>query len=263
MSVIAVIGATGDVGRGIVAVLLEQQHQVLAIARDAARLQRLREAFGVPANLQAITGSVADDAHAEQLRRDIERLSPAGIDAVVISINAPRKSAPLLSHSSAELIALLGMDLVSHYAAARTLAPLIRPGGTLLGIGGGSADFILEGGIQMSVAQAGLRMLYRGLAHELAALPIAVHELIVASVVNGASTREFADPVWVTDREIGAQVAGMIERPADYPESVWRIARRDDSGRPVISAEAEVRVQGFRQSTEAEAPKPRIQHGKS
>jgi NAD(P)-dependent dehydrogenase (short-subunit alcohol dehydrogenase family) len=257
MATIAVIGATGDVGRGIVDVLLERDHHLIAIARDSQRLAQLAVPGRHQGRLQILAGSVADDAQAEQLRHKLMTLCPDGIDAAVVSINAPRKSAPLLSYSAAELTDLLGMDLISHYAAVRALVPVIRPNGTFLGIGGGSADFILEGGIQMSVAQAALRMLYRGLAHELAESRVAIHELIIASVVNGASTRESADPSWVTDREIGVQVARMIESPADYPATVWRIARRDDSGKPVITAEPEVRIQGFRQAKEANIPEPR------
>jgi NAD(P)-dependent dehydrogenase (short-subunit alcohol dehydrogenase family) len=256
MATIAVIGATGDVGRGIVDVLLEHDHHLIAIARDSQRLSQLVKPDRLQGRLQILAGSVANDAQAEQTRRELMTLCPDGIEAVVVSINAPRKSAPLLSYSAAELTDLLGMDLISHYAAARALVPVIRRGGTFLGIGGGSADFILEGGIQMSVAQAGLRMLYRGLAHELAESHVAIHELIVASVVNGASTRELADPAWVTDREIGTLVASMIESPAEFPATVWRIARRDDSGKPVVTAEPEVRIQGFRQAKEAAVPEP-------
>jgi hypothetical protein len=87
--------------------------------------------------------------------------------------------------------------------------------------------------------------MYRGLAAELASNPVQVRELIIASIVNGASTRDRADPEWVTDAEIGEQAAAIVENPLAFPDPIWRIARRDGTGRPVFGAEPPVRIQGF------------------
>jgi NAD(P)-dependent dehydrogenase (short-subunit alcohol dehydrogenase family) len=241
MMTVAVLGASGDVGRGIVSVLLERGHAVIAIARDASRLTHWRETIGNPEHLRTLVGSVASDSEAAQIAA---KTAGARLDAVVVSVNAPRRPAPLLSNSSASYAALIEQDLVSHFAAARAFIPRLESNGILLGIGGGSADFVLNGGIPQSNAQAALRMLYRGLAEECRGR-VQVRELIVASVVNGVSNRDRAQPAWVTDREIGAQVAAMIENPAAFNQPIWRIARRDESGRPVVSHEGPSRVQGF------------------
>ncbi|MET0985512.1 MAG: SDR family oxidoreductase [Steroidobacteraceae bacterium] len=237
-----VIGATGDVGRGIVRVLIERGHRIAAVARNVERLRSLRAELNVESQLDVVPGSVASDSAAGALLGTVQATMPR-IDHVVVAINSQRESGTLLRLDSDELTQLLRADLVSHYTAARTFIPAIARDGVYLGIGGGSADFILEDGIYMSVAQAGLRMLYRGLALELAHTPVHVRELMIASVVNGASTRTQADPAWVTDVEIGAQVAAMLASPSSFAEPVWRIARRDESGRPVISAEAPTRAQ--------------------
>ncbi len=241
---IVVIGATGDVGSGIVKALLRRGHRVAAAARNSARLAALLDELGHPQDLHAVPGSLETDEGAAVLLRDARTIFPA-IDAVIVSVNAPRRPAPLLTHSSDSLTALLRGDLIAHYTAARTFIPALEPAGVLIGIGGGSCDFILGGGVPQSVGQAGLRMLYRGLSHELAAVPLHVRELIIASIVNGTSTRDRADPQWVTDIEIGEQVAAIVENPGAFPEPILRIARRDAGGRPVFSAEAPTRVQGF------------------
>jgi NAD(P)-dependent dehydrogenase (short-subunit alcohol dehydrogenase family) len=242
---VVVIGGSGDVGRGIVRVLLEQGHRVVAAARHAGGLAALSEALGHPVRLRTVTGSLAsDDAAAAMLQAVLGVF--AEIDAVIVSVNAPRQPARLLTHSTDDLAALIRGDLITHYAAARTFISALQPQGVYIGIGGGSCDFILEGGVPQSVAQAGLRMLYRGLAHEFAEKPVELRQLIIASIVNGASTRDRADPQWVTDTEIGEQVAAIVDNPRTFPGPILRIARRDNSGRPVFSAETPTRVQGFR-----------------
>lgn len=225
--------------------LLRRGHQVAAVARNIDRLATLASDLDHPTALLLLPGSVGNDTDAGNLRDAIGKAF-GEIDAVVVSINSPRHPRSLRSHTTDELAAVIGSDLLSHYAAARAFVPALVAGGVFLGIGGGSADFVLEGGAQLSVAQAGLRMMYRGLAHEFAAQPIAVRQLIVASVVNGASTRDHADPLWVTAAEIGERVAAIVEAPGDYPEPIWRIGRRDGHGHPTFAAEAPTRVQGFR-----------------
>lgn len=236
MANLVVIGATGDVGRGIVRALIERGHAVAAAARNLARLSELHREMGVPNGLHIVRGALDDDAAAGRLLDAARAVLPA-IDGVAVAINAPRERTDLLPLDSDRFAGFLASDLVAHFTAARTFIPALSAAGTYVGIGGGSADFILEGGAHMSIAQAALRMMHRALAHE--AKGRHVRQLTVASVVNGATTRAQADPAWVTAEEIGAQVAAMIERPHDFPQPVWRIARRDGSGRPAISHEGD------------------------
>lgn len=244
MANIVVIGASGDVGRGVAAVLLERGHALCAIARNGDRLDALARELGMPAQLHILQGGFDSDADAAAALQAVRGIF-SRIDGVVVSINSRRVPAPLLSRSSDELAAIIRADLIPHFTAARTLVPALAGGAVYVGIGGGSADFVLEGGVPQSVAQAGLRMLYRALVLEFAHLPVTLRELIIASVVNGASTGAGADPLWVTAREVGLQVAAILETPDAFPSPVLRIARRDASGRPAFSAEAPTRRQGF------------------
>jgi NAD(P)-dependent dehydrogenase (short-subunit alcohol dehydrogenase family) len=192
--------------------------------------------LGEAAAFHPVPGSLSSDQAAEALRDAVQKVLPS-IEGVVVSVNAPRERADLMSHTSEALKEAVCTDLITHFTAARAFIPALSGGGVYIGIGGGSADFILAGGAHMSIAQAGLRMLHRALAHELRRTSAELRQLTVASVVNGASTRHAADPAWVTDSEIGEQVAAMLEDPKAFPEPIWRIARRDQSGRPVISHE--------------------------
>lgn len=230
---VLVIGATGEVGEGIVAALIGGGHAVIAAARRAEGLAALAGRLGHPSALRLQAGSLESDEAAAALAA---AAGPVG--AVVVAVNAQRRPARLADLDTPALAALVAADLFSHYAAARCFLPRLPEEGAFIGIGGGSADFILDGGVAMSMAQAGLRQMYRGLAHERGhgSDAPALRELIIASVVAGRAHGQ-ADPAWVTAREIGEQVRAMIERPAAFPGTVWRIARRDASGHPVVTAE--------------------------
>lgn len=248
MSNIVVIGASGEVGRGVVEVLLQRGHHLIAVGRHSSRLTELAEALGQPEQLRLQEGSVENDAAADKLRKKLAETS-SRIDGIIISINAPRRTSTLQELSSEEFANVLRSDAVTHFTAAKALIPILTVNGSFIGIGGGSADFILEDGAALSVAQAGLRMLYRALAHEFAEQPVHIHELIIASVVNSTKTRAFADPHWVTEIEIGEQIAAILETPTAFTVPIWRLSRRPaPNAPPVFSAEPPNRIQGFRQA---------------
>jgi NAD(P)-dependent dehydrogenase (short-subunit alcohol dehydrogenase family) len=237
-----VIGATGDVGRGIVSQMLTSGHCVVAMARNQARLDALNDELGHPNTVSLAHADLSTDEAAEASAALALELMPQ-IDGVVVSVNGPRQLPGLITLSSVEFTRLVEFDLVAHFAAARAFLPVIAPGGVLLGIGGGSADFILAGGAHMSIAQAGLRMLYRGLAQELGEGSVRARLLTVASVVNGRSTAAYAKPEWVTADEIGGKVIDLLRSPGDHP--VYRISRRNDTGQPGFEADTPTRVQGL------------------
>ncbi len=228
---VLVIGGAGEVGEGIVEALLEDGQEVIAAGRTSASLERLAKRLAHFPTLRTLVGSVAGMTEAAQLA---DAAGPLRV--VVVAVNAHRKPVRLTSLSPEALAALLHADLLSHFSAIRTFLPRLPHGGCLIGIGGGAADFILEEGVHLSMAQAALRQMYRGIAQEQAADGAAVRELIVASVVAGRKHGD-ADPLWVTPLEIGRRIAEMVAAPASFPATVWRIARRGASGQPEFGPE--------------------------
>jgi len=228
---VLVVGATGKVGEGIVAALLEGGRQVIAAARTPNALAALAQRMGDPEALHCLAGSLESDTAAAHLAREAGALS-----AMVVAVNGARQPTPLSAITSEMMADHLRADLLTHYIAVRHFLPLLPKGGCFIGIGGGSADFILEGGVAMSMAQAALRQMYRGFAHEREDDAPALRELILASVITGREDRD-ADPLWVTAREVGDQVRRMIAAPADWPGAIWRMSRRGADGLPVITPE--------------------------
>lgn len=214
MTRIVVIGATGDVGRGIVRDALDRGWSVDAVARNAAGLGRLAGDLGAPPALRTVPGSIADEPNADALLR---RIPMARVDAVVTTVNSPWTPRPIMETTSADLEATLATNLLPHLMAARTFIPALPAGGVYLGLGGGMADAVFTARGPISMTQAAQRMLFRSLAKENSHRPVHVRELIVASMVNGESTRERADPSWLTDRQVGARVCEIITKPSAYP----------------------------------------------
>lgn len=217
-----VIGATGDVGRGIVRAAHAQSWTVIAAGRDEARLN----AAFADRDIHISVGDVATEAGALALWEAASQIAGA-IDAVVVCVNAPNRAAPLVDWTSEDMATLLGTNLLTHFNAARTMLPRLSADGIFIGIGGGTADFIIPNMAGLSMAQAALRMMYRGFARERTG-GAHVRELMIISMVNGASKRDIAKPDWVTDDEVGGHVCAIIAEPERFAGPILQLKSRDE-----------------------------------
>jgi NAD(P)-dependent dehydrogenase (short-subunit alcohol dehydrogenase family) len=130
-----------------------------------------------------------------------------------------------------QLEATLSANLLTHFAATRTFLPRLPETGMLIGIGGGTADFIFPGMVPMSMSQAALRMLYRGLDKERKG-GAQLRELMIVSMVAGDSNRESARPEWVTDLDVGRHVCAMLDAPECFPKPIQMLRSREQVGHP-------------------------------
>jgi NAD(P)-dependent dehydrogenase (short-subunit alcohol dehydrogenase family) len=135
-----VIGATGDVGRGIAKALLADGYQVIAVGRTQGKLDALRSDFPADAKMQAVVGSVADE---ETGKAAAERVLAFGVPQVVVTtVNGDTTPKPVFDLSTTEVGAALRDNVLTHYAAAKSFIPIIPTSGVYLGVGGGMADLI-------------------------------------------------------------------------------------------------------------------------
>lgn len=221
-----VVGATGDVGRGIVEAAAERGWALVASARDPGKLARLQSDCDVP----IVQGDLASEEAAEALWAAAAAVH-GGVDAVVVSVNAPNSVRPMLDWTAEGLADVFAHNVLTHFIAAKTFLPKLPPDGCFLGIGGGTADFFLPRLGQLSLCQAALRMMYRAVAREAGDGP-ALRELTIVSMVNGPSKRDRADPSWLTEAEVGRHVCAILASPQDFPGPVLRLDSRDQIGRP-------------------------------
>jgi len=221
-----VIGATGDVGRGIVAVAAARGWSIAAAGRTQSKLDELK-ADHPP--IVAIVGDVASpEAAAALMKRAADELG--GIDAVVVSVNAPARMRPLFDNDEDGLVDLFRANVISHFHAAQAALDALPAEGVLLGIGGGMADWVPPNGAHLSIMQAGLRNLYRGLAREHPDRTI--RQMQIASMVNGMNKRAIAQESWVTDLDCGEHVCAIFENPAAFNGPIIVLKDRASVGRP-------------------------------
>lgn len=230
MKTIMVIGATGDVGQGLVHAGLDKGWRVIAAARDAAKADALAAVFsGRP--LMTAVGDLSSLAAADVLRQTAVKAAGGPLDAVVVSVNAPNRPSTLLDMPVERLAEMFEANVLTHFLAAQTFLPHLPASGVFIGIGGGTADFVMPGLGHVSMGQAALRMMYRAIARDRRGeTGPQIKELMIVSKVNGASTRHTAQPEWLTDVEVGRHVCAMVEAPQNFKDTVIRLEHRDQVG---------------------------------
>jgi NAD(P)-dependent dehydrogenase (short-subunit alcohol dehydrogenase family) len=226
MKKVLVIGAAGDVGQGIVSVASARGWQVAAAGRTAAKLE------AIAARVQGVVPIVGDVGSPEAAAALVAeaKVSLGGLDAVIVSVNAPASFRPLFENDEESLVTLFRSNIMSHFNAAKAALDAMPPEGVLLGMGGGMADWIPPNGTHQSIVQAGLRNFYRGLAKEYR--DRTVRQMQIVSMVNGESKRDVAEESWLTDLECGEHACAIVDRPEDFKGPVVVIKSRDQVGRP-------------------------------
>lgn len=224
-----VIGAAGDVGQGIVKQALASDRQVIAAGRNPDRLEALA-ALHENEPLVCIAGDISSEAGASSLW-DSAVAAFGGIDDVVVSVNSANRLQKLADWSAKELSAALDANLLTHFIAAKIFLPRLPDTGMLIGIGGGTADFLFPKMTPVSMAQAALRMFFRGLAKERES-GADLRELMIDSMVAGHSNRDTARPEWVTDDEVGLHICAILDAPDDFSGPILKLRSRDQVGKP-------------------------------
>jgi NAD(P)-dependent dehydrogenase (short-subunit alcohol dehydrogenase family) len=219
-----VIGGGGDVGQGIVAAAVARDWTVVAAGRTAAKLESVAARYP---GVHAVVGDVATPMAATALMAAAKG-ALGGLDAVVVSANAPASFRPLFENDEDSLVALFRTNIVSHFNAAKAALDALPADGVLLGMGGGMADWVPPNGTHQSIVQAGLRNFYRGLAKEYRER--FVRQMQIVSMVNGESKRDIAQESWLTDRECGEHACAIVENPAAFKGPVVVLKDRAEVG---------------------------------
>lgn len=228
-NVILVVGATGDVGQGIVEAALDAGYKVVAAGRNKQNLDRIASRFNTDSLGRAV-GSVSSEEEAQQLWHQAMEIFGV-IDHVIISVNAANRMMPLADWQSSELIDMFAGNVVVHLVAVKVFQPLLPDHGVFLGIGGGTADFIFPKLAPVSMGQAALRMMYKGFAKE-CKTGAAIRELMIISMVAGESNQAQAQPEWLTAIEVGKHVCAILDTPEQFSQPILRLVSRDQVGQP-------------------------------
>ena len=230
-SEVLVLGGSGRVGTGVVSALLEAGSPVLAVGRDAARLQRLRELHAEEPALEVMVGSVADDDAARDLARRIGR-RPRSLRAVVDATAGTRRPMRLLDQPVALLAASLEQDLLPHLAAARHLLPLLqRKGGDRYVLAGGpQARSGWAGYGHASVAVSATRMLAQVLSEEAQPSGVRLQMLSIDAPVWTTENTARACAGWHSALGVGRAVVSLLATRSPDARSVVTYAPAATAG---------------------------------
>ncbi len=220
-----VIGACGDIGKGIARGAHGRGYRVVAGGRNAERLENY-----AGTGIETAVGDLSSESAATALW-DAAQAPFGGIDAVAIAVNAPNATKVLMEWTDAEMAQVYATNLLTHFNAIKAILPRLPDDGMFLGIGGGTADFILPKMGQLSMMQAAQRMMYRGFAKERKS-GAHIRELMLISMINGERKREIAEPHWVMDTEVGEHVCAIIEDPETFAGPILRLESREQVGKP-------------------------------
>jgi NAD(P)-dependent dehydrogenase (short-subunit alcohol dehydrogenase family) len=224
----AVIGANGLVGRAVARELAGAGWNVVAVARDEARLGPL--AAATP-GITPLGGSVDGDAAAAEIAARVRAIAPS-LDAVVTSVNLPAAAEKLLDCTAERLVEVLRGNIVTHHSAVRAFLPLLAPRGRYVGIGGGMADYTFAGFGPVSVCQAAQRNMFRFYAMEAGGEPSPIVELMVNSHIVDSDDEGEANTRDVRSGEVGAHVRAVIEQPDVFPGPILVLKSRKQIGQP-------------------------------
>ncbi|MFC3551962.1 SDR family NAD(P)-dependent oxidoreductase [Lysobacter cavernae] len=234
---VVVLGATGSVGRGVVAAAVAAGRPVIAVARELGELKALRAAYG-DADITVLAGSVASDAEGAKLARALRKLGRP-LAGVVAAVCGSTERGRLLDHPAAFLRRKLDEDLLPHLAAARHLLPLLAQadrGGSYVLIGGPGSEHPWAGYGHRSIGEAALRMLARVLHDEARTLSVRVQLLAIDSPVCTERNRAHACPQWPSALAVGQRALALIEQSASseparavvrYTPPPWLSSTRD------------------------------------
>jgi NAD(P)-dependent dehydrogenase (short-subunit alcohol dehydrogenase family) len=207
-----VAGGAGEVGEGIVRVLLRRGARVLVPSRSADRLEALRRRLDRPSGgrLATVVGDIGTESGASALldraRDTVERL-----DAVVASLGGWWSGPPLTEVALADWDRIIHANLTTHLLAARAFLPAIADveGASYTFINGSGAREPVAGSGPANVAAAGTSMLQEVLALEHRDRPVRVNTLLIRTPVMTRS-RERGEPDWVDAEEVGNAVADLV-----------------------------------------------------
>jgi NAD(P)-dependent dehydrogenase (short-subunit alcohol dehydrogenase family) len=209
---VLVLGAGGDIGRGVVQAALEASAPVLAVDADAGALEMLRQQHP-SAPLATLVATIASDADAARLAADVRARTRAGVSGVVVAIAGRHDCARLLDQPADALRRTLDEDLMPQLFAARHVLPLLA-GNTSRGyvvIGGPGGDYPWAGYGHCSIAAAALRMMARVLHDEAAGQGVRVQLLALDAPVQVDANAARAGNAWPKAIAVGRRALAMLE----------------------------------------------------
>jgi NAD(P)-dependent dehydrogenase (short-subunit alcohol dehydrogenase family) len=213
---ILVTGGSRGIGLGIAKHFVERGARVAVCSRKEANLQKAKAEVGglltFPANL-----GKADEV--EKLF-DFVRTELGGLDILVNNVGMNLFTPAILEADVALFEKIMDGNLKSAFMCSRQAFPLMKEkGGVIINISSTAAHRASPGMGIYGIAKAGLNMLTKVLAKELAPYHIRVNAL-----APGVVQTDFSKPFWSNEAVLKEITKGIPQgRIADIEDIVWMV----------------------------------------
>lgn len=189
-----VTGAGRGIGRAIALAYARQGAAVCCAARSRGQVEETAEQIVAGGGRAiAVTTDVADFASVERMASEAEQAF-GGLDIVVINAGVGGKATVEASDPQAWRTTI-EVNLIGAYYCARAVLPALkrRGGGKIIAVGSGLGQRGIAGVSDYACSKAGLWMLTRVLAQEVAAYGVSVNQLIPGPVVTQMTGAQMAN----------------------------------------------------------------------
>lgn len=234
--VAVVTGGSSGLGLSLAGELLKESWQVVAVARDAARLAAAAARLG-PAG-ERYHPMPADVSRAEEMAALASRVGErfAGVDFLIA--NAGVVGVDRVADMPWETLRqIVDIDLWGAMVTAKSFLPLLRPPGRILFVASGYGLMGAAGYAAYCAAKAGVLAFAESLRREVARQGISVYAACPPDLDTPQHAQELASmPPWMK-QQLGARCRA---RPAQV--AARRILRKCRGGRFLISVSSDVSI---------------------
>src|SRR4051812_27170520 len=209
-------GASSGIGRATLHAFVEEGASVLAVGRDAARLDDARLGASDPDRVIATLADVAIPAEARRIVADA--VEAFGSLDVLVNNAGIATSERVLDLSEESWNRTIAVNLSGSFHAAQSAARHMaeRGGGAIVNVASTDAFVAESPQVAYNVSKAGVVMMTKSFAHELGHLGVRVNAVAPGQTLTPMVEEEMADPTFARDylKQVPLRRAARAEEQA-------------------------------------------------
>ena len=236
MSLTVVTGATGDLGRAIVARLIAEDHEVLAVARNS---DHLAELAATSDRVSSVSADLSADQAVEVIREGL-RGRPV---RMAVHCAAARVGGDVLSVSTADVLTAVDIKVNGLLRLVRAVLPSLATGGRVVAIGGNLGFDPIPDAATAGIGSAAQANAVRQLNRALAGRGVTCHTVAPGPVATerwyGIAATE-ARRRGVSEDEVRRDATALspLDRLTTPGEVAWIVARLADPEAAALAGSA-------------------------